>query len=97
MTTLPEYTYLKGTKDFTGHPRDGFYLRGLGGVRGQPVSSVGEEQFLGSWESKHPWYPLRCGTHSASYRLKLKQDEDDFAGGTRRLTHLVRADEVMRQ
>ena len=59
VTALPEYTYLKGTKDFTGRPRDGFYLRGLGGVRGQPVSSAGEEQLLGNWGSKHPWYPYR--------------------------------------
>lgn len=59
VVTLPEYRYLAGTKDFTGRPRDGFYLRGLGGVEGQPVSSAGEEQLLGRWGSGHPFYPYR--------------------------------------
>ncbi len=59
VVTLPEYSYLKGTKDFTGRPRDCFYLRGLGGVRGQPVSSAGEEQLLGDLEPHHPYYPFR--------------------------------------
>ena len=59
VVTLPEYRYLKGTKDFTGRPRDGFYLRGLGGVKGQPVSSAGEEQLLGNRDLEHPYYPYR--------------------------------------
>ena len=59
VVTLPEYRYLKGTKDFTGRPRDGFYLRGLGGVKGQPVSSAGEEQLLGNRGPEHPYYPYR--------------------------------------
>ena len=59
VVTLPEYRYLEGTKDFTGRPRDGFHLRGLGGVRGQPVSSAGEEQLLGTWGPEHPFYPYR--------------------------------------
>ena len=58
-TDLPEFAYLAGTTDFTGRRRDTFEIRGLGGVRGQPVSSAGEEQILGNWGSQHPWYPYR--------------------------------------
>ena len=58
-TDLPEFAYLKGTTDFTGRSRDTFEIRGLGGVVGQPVSAVGEEQLLGNWEARHPWYPYR--------------------------------------
>lgn len=56
-TDLPEFAHWKGTEDFTGRSRDTFDIRGLGGVEGQPVSSAGEEQLLGNWESHHPWYP----------------------------------------
>ena len=47
VTSLPEYEYLRGTRDFTGRSRDTFAIRGLGAVSGQPVSSAGEEQVLG--------------------------------------------------
>ncbi len=46
VTALPEYAYLKGKKDRTGRPYDGFSLRGLGGVPGQPVSLTSEENLL---------------------------------------------------
>ena len=58
-TDLPEFAHLVGTTDFTGRRRDSFEIRGLGGGKGQPVSSAGEEQPLGNWGPQHPWYPYR--------------------------------------
>ena len=59
VTSLPEYTYLQGTRDFTGRSRDTFQIRGLGAVPGQPVSSAGEEHLLGRLDPKHPYQPFR--------------------------------------
>ena len=59
LTSLPEYAYLKGTKDFTGRGRDTFEIRGVGAVPGQPVSSAAEEQVLGRFGPRHPYYPYR--------------------------------------
>ena len=59
VTSLPEFAYLKGTRDFTGRSRDTFDLRGLGGIAVHPVSATGEEQVLGTSEPKHPSYPFR--------------------------------------
>ena len=59
LTSLPEYQHLEGTTDFTGRRRDNFDIRGVGGVRGLPVSSTAEEQLLGNLEPHHPWYPFR--------------------------------------
>ena len=59
VTSLPEYEYLQGTRDFTGRSRDSFHIRGLGGIPGQPVSSAGEEHLLGSLDLKHPYQPFR--------------------------------------
>ena len=56
---LPEFAHLAGTKDFTGRRRDTYEIRGLGGVRGLPVSSAAEEQLLGNRGPEHPWYPYR--------------------------------------
>ena len=58
-TSLPEFAYLAGTEDFTGRGRDTYEIRGLGAVRGQPVSSAGEEQVLGLFGPQHPYYPYR--------------------------------------
>ena len=58
-TDLPEFAYLAGTGDFTGRSRDTFEIRGLGAVRGQPVSSAGEEQLLGNPGPQHPYYSYR--------------------------------------
>ena len=59
VTSLPEYQYLRGTRDFTGRSRDTFAIRGLGAVSGQPASSAGEEQVLGRPGPQHPIYPFR--------------------------------------
>ena len=56
-TDLPEFAHLAGTTDFTGRSRDTLEIRGLGGVKGQPVAVAGEEQLLGNWGPEHPWYP----------------------------------------
>ena len=58
-TDLPEFVRSKGTTTATGHSYDTFEIRGLGGIVGQPVSSVGEEQIMGNWGPEHPWYPYR--------------------------------------
>ena len=58
-SSLPEFAHLAGTSDFTGRRRDTFEIRGLGGVRGQPVSSAAEEQLLGTLGPEHPYYPFR--------------------------------------
>ena len=58
-TSLPEYVYLRGTRDFTGRGRDSFDIRGLGAISGQPVTSAGEEQVLGRFGPQHPFYPFR--------------------------------------
>ena len=59
LTSLPEYAYLKGTRDFTGRARDTFEIRGVGGVPGRPVSSAAEEPVLGRIGPRHPYYPYR--------------------------------------
>ena len=56
LTSLPEYQFLKGTRDFTGRSRDSFDIRGVGGVRGRPVSSTGEEQLLGNLGPQRPYH-----------------------------------------
>ena len=55
VTTLPEYAYLKGRSDFTGRTYESFQLRGLGGVKGQPVSSTSEESLLSLDIDEHPY------------------------------------------
>ena len=54
VTTLPEFTHLKDRSDFTGRTYQSFQIRGLGGVRGQPVSSASEESLLGLDVSAYP-------------------------------------------
>ena len=54
VTTLPEFSHLIGTSDFTGRPRDSFAIRGLGAVKGQPVSATSEEQLLGLPTDQYP-------------------------------------------
>ena len=39
VTSLPEFAVLGGSSDFTGRTYDSFAIRGLGAVRGQPVSA----------------------------------------------------------
>jgi hypothetical protein len=46
VTALPEFARLKGRADFTGRNYDSFQLRGLGAVKGQPVSATSEENLL---------------------------------------------------
>ena len=46
VTGLPEFRWLSGREDFTGRPYDGFAIRGLGAVAGQPVSATAEENLL---------------------------------------------------
>ena len=58
VTSLPEYAHLQGGTDFTGRSYDTLDIRGLGAVRGQPVSSAGEEQLLGHFRAKHPFRGL---------------------------------------
>ena len=53
VTALPEFAYLKGKRDRTGRPYEGFALRGLGGVPGQPVSATSEENLLGLAGDSH--------------------------------------------
>lgn len=55
VTTLPEYAYLKGRSDFTGRTYESFQLRGLGGVKGQPVSSTSEESLLRLDVDEYPY------------------------------------------
>ena len=47
VTSLPEFAFLSGGADFTGRTYDSFAIRGLGAVRGQPVSATSEETLLG--------------------------------------------------
>lgn len=46
VTDLPEFRWLSGREDFTGRPYDGFAIRGLGAVAGQPISATAEENLL---------------------------------------------------
>ena len=46
VTSVPEFKWLTGRSDFTGRPYDGFAIRGLGAVKGQPVSATSEENLL---------------------------------------------------
>ena len=46
VTTLPEFARLKGRGDFTGRTYDSMQLRGLGAVKGQPVSAAAEEGLI---------------------------------------------------
>ena len=54
ITTLPEYAWLKGRSDFTGRTYESFLIRGLGGVRGNPVSSASEESLLSLDVAEYP-------------------------------------------
>ena len=47
VTSLPEFAVLSGRSDFTGRTYDSFAIRGLGAVKGQPVSATSEETLLG--------------------------------------------------
>ncbi len=47
VTTLPEFANLRGKSDFTGRTYDSFQIRGLGAVRGQPVTAAAEEHLIG--------------------------------------------------
>ncbi len=55
VTTLPEYAHLKGRSDFTGRTYESFQLRGLGGGKGQPISSTSEESLLRLDADEHPY------------------------------------------
>lgn len=46
ITILPEYEQFKGKSDRNGNPYDSFKIRGAGGVVGQPVTAVSEENLL---------------------------------------------------
>ena len=54
ITTLPEFVWLKGQSDFTGRAYESFLIRGLGAVKGQPVSATSEESLLGLDVSDYP-------------------------------------------
>ena len=47
VTNLPEFAFLSGGADFTGRTYDSFDIRGLGAVRGRPVTATAEEVLLG--------------------------------------------------
>ena len=47
VTELPEFAGLSGRIDRNGNAYDSFAIRGLGAVRGQPVSATSEENLLG--------------------------------------------------
>ena len=57
VTDLPEYSHLAGRADFTGRTYESFHIRGLGAVKGQPVSSGPEEQLVDDFDEHHPVYP----------------------------------------
>ncbi len=48
VTSLPEFAAQRGGSDFTGRTYDSFAIRGLGAVRGQPVSATSEESLIGT-------------------------------------------------
>ena len=83
---LPEFAHLAGTTDFTGRRRDTFEIRGLGGVRGQPVSSAAEEQLLGNPGPEHPWYPYLglVATHEYAHAVQnlcfTEEDHEKWNG-----------------
>ena len=54
ITTLPEYSWLKGSSDFTGRTYESFLIRGLGAAIGNPVSSASEESILSLDVDKYP-------------------------------------------
>ena len=86
LTSLPEYAYLKGTKDFTGRGRDTFEIRGVGAVLGQPVSSAAEEQVLGRFGPRHPYYPYRglVAVHELAHGIQnlcfTAEDHEEWNG-----------------
>ena len=86
VTSLPEYAYLRGTRDFTGRSRDSFDIRGLGAVSGQPVSSAGEEQVLGRFGPQHPFYPFRglVAVHEFAHGIQnlcfTTEDHEEWGG-----------------
>ncbi len=57
VTGLPEYSYLAGKAAFTGRTYESFQIRGLGAIKGQPVSSGPEEQLIDDFDEHHPYYP----------------------------------------
>ena len=82
VTSLPEFEDLVGTTDFTGRRRDSFEIRGLGAVRGRPVTAAAEEQLLGLIGPQHPYYPYRglVAVHEFAHAIQnlcLTQYEHD--------------------
>ena len=82
VTSLPEFEGLAGTGDFTGRRLDTLEIRGLGAVRGQPVTTAAEEQLLGLRGPQHPYYPYRglVAVHEFAHAIQnLCLTEDDHA------------------
>ena len=46
ITTIPEFSQFAGKVQEDGRPYDGFIIRGLGAVKGQPVTATSEENLL---------------------------------------------------
>jgi hypothetical protein len=46
ITTLPEFAGMSGRNDSNGNAYDSFKVRGAGGVNGQPVTAVSEENLI---------------------------------------------------
>ena len=86
VTSLPEFEDLVDTTDFTGRYRDSFEIRGLGAVRGRPVTAAAEEQLLGLIGPHHPYYPYRglVAVHEFAHSIQnlcLRQDDHDRWNG----------------
>lgn len=64
VTALPEFARLSGQSDFTGRTYDSFELRGLGAVRGQPVTATSEELLLGLGVPRDPHVTVHEFAHA---------------------------------
>ena len=80
VTSLPEFARLSGQADFTGRTYDSFELRGLGAVRGQPVSATAEELLLGLGASRNLNVTVHEFAHAIQNLCFTPEDHRTWSG-----------------
>ena len=70
VTTLPEFQWLSGEEVADGRPYDGFIIRGLGAVQGQPVSATSEENLLRRPQIHDPLHFLDITIHEFAHAIE---------------------------
>lgn len=81
VTTLPEFANLKGKQDMAGRPYHSLDIRGLGAVKGQPVSATSEENLLNLPGDTHAFVDVTIHEYAhAIMNLCFNQADHDMLG-----------------